>query len=55
MKLQKALERLLGKAGPRLGRELLLGMGTDGTHEGNNNPALKCVGSGDTGLTLSLL
>lgn len=54
---QKGLEILLlhGKAGARLGRELLLGMGTDETHEGNNNPALKCVGSGDTGLTLSLL
>lgn len=54
---QKGLESLLlrGMAGTHLGRELLLAMSTDETHEGNNNPALKCVGSGDTGLTLSLL
>lgn len=57
VRLQKALENLLvhGKLG-HLGRELLPeGMSTDGTHEGNNDPTLKCVSSGDTGLTLSLL
>lgn len=57
VRLQKGLESLLlhGGSGARLGRELLLGMGTAETHEGNNNPTLKCVGSGDTDLTLSLV
>lgn len=61
--LQKGLESLLlhGKAGTgkskhgKFGQGAPLGMGTDETHEGNNNPTLKCVSSGDMGFTLSLV
>lgn len=57
VRLQRGLESLLlhGEAGARLGRELLLGMGTAETHEGNNNPTLKRVGLGDMDLTWPLV